>query len=219
MRHSLFGRVGAAILLVHAVSGCEKLGISKQTPLSDGAPPEQELLKIDYMSSADSGTPPRKLYTHVEEARTCGDFELAMRWNRPPNVEGGPFHRKLIYLSSGIPADLPERSEVFITATVEDGETLPSGSARWYLRMQDGTRVQAIETESFLQKQEQTAQDGKWVALVQPNKPQRILCAQGIYEGLIGKDPEQDKKIPLVSVLFAMDRPQAVAAKARKAHR
>ena len=212
-------KVGTAILLAHIAAGCDRLGFGRGAPGPDGAPAEEELRKIDYMSSANSGAPARKQYSHFEEAKTCGDFELAMRWNRPPNVEGGPFHRKMIYLTSGIPADLPAHIEVFITATIEEGETLPSGSARWYLRMPDGTLVQAIETSTFLEKQEQTAQDGKYVALVQPNQPRRVFCGQGIYEGITGKDPAQDKKIPLVSVLFAMDRPSHEAKPPRRSTR
>jgi hypothetical protein len=121
-------------------------------------------------------------------------------------VEGGPFRKKMIYLTSSFPADLPKDSEVFIAATIEKGETLSSGSAGWYLKMPDGTRVQALEMANFWEKQEQDSQEGKTVALHEPNKPGRALCAQAVYEGLSGKDPSEDKKIPLISVLYAMDR-------------
>jgi hypothetical protein len=189
------------------MSGCGQIGLGSQAPVADGAPSAQELQQIGYMSASDSGPKGRKLYAHYEEAKTCGDFELATRWNRPPNIEGGPFHQKMVYLSSGLPADLPKNTEVFIKATIDKGETLPSGSAGWMLKMQDGTVVQAIETANFWEKEEQAAQEGGGkVAIVRPEKPGRVLCAQGVYEGLAGKSSDAQQKVPLVSLMFAMDR-------------
>jgi hypothetical protein len=209
MRHNLSLPVGAIILLAGMTCACDRIGLGSKAPVPDGAPDQTELEKISYMSSANSGVKGRKLYSHYEEAKTCGDFELALRWNRPPNVEGGPFRKKMIYLTTGIPADLPKDSEVFITATIEKGETMPSGSAGWSLKMPDGSLVQAIETSNFWEKEEQAAQSaqpGGTVAIVKPEKPGRALCVQGVYEGAAGKAADQDKKIPLVSVMFAMDR-------------
>jgi hypothetical protein len=195
------------MVLVSLTCGCDQLGIGNKVPESDGAPSEQELQKISYMSSSDSQSQDRKLYGHYEEAKTCGDFELAMRWNRPPNVAGGVFHKKIVYLTSGMPADLPKDSEVFITGTIQKGTNLGSGALGWHLRMTDGTVVQAVEMQNFLAKQEQAAQDGKSVALQKPNKPGRTLCAQGVYQGSVGKDPDHPQQsIPLISILFAMDR-------------
>jgi hypothetical protein len=91
-------------------------------------------------------------------------------------------------------------------ARIERGQTLPSGSAAWFLRMADGTLLQAIESADYWEKQEQDSQEGKRVAVISPTKPGRAFCGRAVYQGLIGKDPDQDKKIPLVSVLFAMDR-------------
>jgi hypothetical protein len=199
-------KISVLIAVAALIAGCDQLGIGHKAAEPDGAPPEKELQRIRYMSSADSGPHGRRLYSHFEEAKTCGDFELAMRWNRPPGVEGGPFHQKMVYLTSTLPADLPKDSEVFVTARIERGQTLPSGSAGWYLRMRDGTLLQAVESANFWEKQEQDSQEGKIVALVDPNKPGRLLCGHAVYQGLIGKDPAQDKKIPLISVLFAMDR-------------
>lgn len=198
-------RVGALVLLAAATAGCDRLGLDQQGAVPDGAPDEQALQKIAYMSSADSGVKGRKVYTRLEEAKTCADLELAMRWNRPPGVASGPFHQKMVYLTGDVPADLPPKSEIFLRASIEDGQTLPSGAARWFLRMKDGTRVQAIEDAGFYEKQEQASQPGL-AALVEPNKPQRMFCGNGVYQGIAGKDPEQDKKIPLVALLFAMDR-------------
>jgi hypothetical protein len=199
---------GLALLALLAVvtAGCDKLGIGSQAPVADEAPTDQELKKISYLSSAGSGPNGRKLYTRFEEARSCGDFELAMRWNRPPGLEGGPFHQKMVYVRATLPADLPKNTEVFIRATIQEGETLRSGSARWYLRMQDGTLVEAVEDSGFMEKQEQAAQESQQTALVAPNKPGRAFCGHGIYQGVAGKDPTKDEKIPLVSVLYAMDR-------------
>jgi hypothetical protein len=199
-------RIGAAILLGLATAGCDKLGLGKQAAVPDEAPTPQQLRKIAYMASADSGPEGRKAYTQLEQAKTCGDFELAMRWNRPPGVAGGPFNQKMVFLQSTLPADLPKNTEVFIHATIEEGEALPSGSVRWFLRMQDGTLVEAVEDAGFAEKQAQAGQESKQAALVEPERPHRAFCAHGIYQGVAGKDPAKDSKIPLVSVLFAMDR-------------
>jgi hypothetical protein len=209
MRRNLTFRVGTVILLANLAGGCDKLGIGNEAPVADGAPAEQDLQKISYMSAADAGPKGRKLYSRFEEAKTCGDFELAMRWNRPPNIETGPFKKKMVYLTAGIPADLPKDSEVFITGKIEIWDPLTAGGAGWHLRMQDGTAAQAIETVNFWEKQEQDSQDSqdkKRVAFLKPNKPGRAFCGQAVYQGLAGKDPGQDKPIPLFSVLFAMDR-------------
>jgi hypothetical protein len=216
MRIRQWRQVSALVVLAAVTAGCDKLGIDSQGPVADEAPTEQDLAKIQYMSSADSGPNGRKLYTRFEEAKTCGDFELAMRWNRPPGVEGGPFHQKMVYLKSSLPADLPKNTEVFVRATIEEGETLSSGSARWYLRMQDNTLIEAVEDAGFMEKQEQAAQESKQTALVEPNKPHRAFCGHGIYQGVAGKDPTKDEKIPLVSVLYAMDRSSDEASAGRK---
>jgi len=173
----------------------------------DGAPSEQELQKISYMSSAAVKDQGRKRYSHYEEAKTCGDFELAMRWNRPPNVAGGVFQQKILYLTSTVPGDLPKDSEVFVTGTIERGDTLSAGALAWHLRMRDGTVVQAVEMQNYVQKEEQAPQDGKAVALQKPNKPGRAFCGHGVYQGVLGRDPlDSQKQIPLISMLFAMDR-------------
>jgi hypothetical protein len=206
MTHSAV-RIAPALVLASLTCGCDQAGLGNKAPEPDGAPAEQELQKISYMSSSGPQTKGRKLYSHYEEAKTCGDFELALRWNRPPNVAGGVFNKKIVYLTSGIPDDLPKDSEVFITGTIEQGKSLGSGTLGWQLRMRDGTVAQAIEMQNFLEKQEQAAQDGKWVALERPNKPGRAFCGQGVYQGVMGKDPDHpEKPIPLVSILFAMDR-------------
>jgi hypothetical protein len=200
-------QIGAVIILV-ALAGCDRLkGLGNATAdAPDGAPGEQELSKINYMTADNSGVKGRRIFTHLEEAKTCGDLELAMRWNRPPNVAGGPFHQKMVYVTDRIPADLPQKSEVFISGRIEKWATLQSGGAGWMLRMKDGTPLQAIEQTNFWEKQEQESQSGKVVALVKPNEPGRILCGQGVYEGMAGRDIDQDKKIPLFSTLYVIDR-------------
>ena len=188
-------------------AGCDKLGIGHHEQGPDEAPTAKQLQKIAYLSSDNSGPGGRKVYTHFEQARTCGDFELAMRWNRPPGVEGGPFHQKMVYLDATLPADLAKNTEVFIHGTIDEGEILPSGSARWYIRMKDGTPVEAIEGSGYMEKQAQAAQENtRQTALVNPETPHRAICVHGIYQGVTGKDPKKDAQIPLVSVLYAMDR-------------
>jgi hypothetical protein len=207
MTDSLPLKIVPALVLASLTCGCDQLGLGNKAAGSDGAPAEQELQKISYMSASGPETKGRKLYSHYEEARTCGDFELALRWNRPPNVAGGVLNQKIVYLTSGFPGDLAKDSEVFIIGTIEQGKSLGSGAQGWQLRMRDGTVVQAIEMQNFLEKQEVAAQDQKSVALEKPNKPGRVFCGQGVYQGVAGKDPDHpEKPIPLVSVLFAMDR-------------
>jgi hypothetical protein len=206
MRLSNSSRVGLVILMTNVMPGCDKLGMGNETPVADGAPAEQQLQQISYMSASDSGSKGRKVYDHLGEARTCSDFELAMRWNRPPNVEGGAFHKKLVYLNTQFPEDLPKETEVLITARIERAAALPSGGAVWLLRMKDGSVVQAAESADFWEKQELDSQQGKVVALDRPTKPGRAFCGQGVYQGLVGKDPKQNANTPLVSMLFSMDR-------------
>jgi hypothetical protein len=207
MTDSLPLKIVPALFLASLTCGCDQLGLGNKAPESDGAPAEQDLQKISYMSSSGSETKGRKLYSHYEEARTCGDFELALRWNRPPNVAGGILNKKIVYLTSGVPGDLAKDSEVFIIGTIEQGKSLGSGAQGWQVRMRDGTVVQAIEMQNFLEKEEEAAQDRKSVALEKPNKPGRVFCGEGVYQGVAGKDPgHPEKPIPLVSILFAMDR-------------
>lgn len=210
MRQTRLWLLGPAILLAVVGAGCdrlsERLGIGGGAPEPDGAPTEQELTRISYLSSSQAGPKGRKVYGQLDQAKTCGDLELATRWNRPPHVAGGPFHQKVVYLSSGVPADLPKDSEVFIVGRIESGNALSSGGQVWFLRLPDGTRVEAIEMANFWEKQAMAAQDSKVTAIVKPNKPGRVFCGQGVYQGVAGQEPGEDTKVPLVSVMFAMDR-------------
>jgi hypothetical protein len=195
------------LLLANMTAGCDKLGSGGQTAaMDDGAPDEQQLRKISYMTSDNTGPKGRKNYSHLSEARNCGDFELAMRWNRPPNVAGGPFQKKLVYLTRQLPSDLPKDTEVFITARIERGEMLPAGGAGWVLRMRDGSHLQAVETTNFWEKQEQDSQQTKAAAIVKPMKPGRAFCGHGVYQGKVSKQAGQEATVPLVSLLFSMDR-------------
>jgi hypothetical protein len=186
--------------------GCDKVELNRTPQQSTQRPSPQQLETIGYMSQATVGPDGRKVFDHLEQARSCRDLELAMRWNRPPDIEGGPFNKKMVYVSSSIPADLPKQSEVFISGTIERGETLSSGSSGWSLKMNDGFEVQAIEPVEYWQKQEQIQQDGGGAALVKSYTPGRVFCAYGVYQGVIGKAMEHGQNVPLVSVLFAMDR-------------
>jgi hypothetical protein len=207
MTHTLAMRMAAAVLLAGLACGCDRFGMGNKVAEPDGAPSEQELQKISYMSSSDVKDQGRKRYSHYEEAKTCGDFELAMRWNRPPNVAGGAFHQKMVYLTSAVPGDLPKDAEVFVAGTIEKANNLTSGALGWQVRLRDGTQVLAVETQNFLEKQQQLAQDGKWVALQKPDTAGRAFCGQGVYQGMGGKDSnDPQQQIPLISILFGMDR-------------
>jgi len=64
-----------------------------------------------------------------------------------------------------------------------------------------------IEPAEYWEKQQQAQQDaGAAAAIVKPATPGRKLCVHGIYQGLIGKSPTQQGNVPLVTVLFALDR-------------
>jgi hypothetical protein len=207
MRHLLLLWQMSAIALLAGLSGCDQLSMAKKAVGPAEVPSDADLQKISYMSSVNTGPQGRKTYNRLEEAKTCGHLETAMRWNRPPNVAGGPFSKQMIYLTDTVPADLPNDSEVFIVASIEKGDPLVAGGEAWLLKMRDGSVVQAAEMANFIEKQEQDTQGSKLVALDKPNKPGRIFCGQAVYQGRKGKDPMQDdKKIPLFSMLYAADR-------------
>jgi hypothetical protein len=207
MSNHLIWRLGAILLLTGLSTGCDQLGMGKETtPQQPEVPAASELQKIGYLPS-EAGPNGRKLYNQFAKAKSCGDFELAMRWNRPPNIAGGPFGKKMAYLGAASPANLPDDSEVFLRATIVKGAELVGGGQSWYLRMQDGTVVQAVEITDYLQKQEEDTQGDRLGALNQPNKPGRVFCGHGIYKGIQGKGPDEaDKKVPLFSMLYALDR-------------
>jgi hypothetical protein len=198
--------VGAALVLV-SLGGCDKLGLAKSAVGPPEVPSDADLQKISYMSSSNTGPQGRKQYDHLEQAKSCGHLEIAMRWNRPPNVMGGPFSKQLVYLTDTVPADLPKDTEVFLVAHIEKGDPLVAGGEAWILKMKDGGLVQAAEMQDYMAKQDQDTAGSKVTALDKPNVSGRAFCGRGVYQGLNGKDPSQaDKKIALVSMLYAMDR-------------
>src|SRR6185312_4962539 len=106
----------AAVLL----TGCskvgvwlDKLGLSNQPQHSAELPSSRELKRIGYMSRA-KGPDGRPVFDHLEQAKSCHDLEIAMRWNRPADVKSGPFNDKMVYLSGRTLANLPKNSEVFL---------------------------------------------------------------------------------------------------------
>jgi len=206
MRHYWVSRLEAVLLLTGLSAGCDQLGTGKSTPQEPEVPSVHELRKIGYLP-AETDPKGRKVYNQLAKAKSCGDFELAMRWNRPPNIAGGPFGKKMAYLGVASPAELPRDSEVFLTGTIVRGASLVGGGQSWYLRTKDGTVVQAVEMADYLQKQEQDTLGDRLGALNQPDKPGRVLCGHGFYKGALGKDPENaDKKVPLFSMLYTLDR-------------
>lgn len=194
------------LLLATGLAGCDKLHLGSQPPSSSTRlPSARDLERIGYMSKS-AGPDGRPIFDQLGQARSCRDLELAMRWNRPPDVKGGPFNEKMVYLTSDIPADLPKQSEVFIVGTIEHGQLLPSGAWGWSLRMMGGSEVQAIEAAEYWQKQEQELQEGGRAASAKPYARGRKLCAHGIYQGATGRSLSGTGQVPLVSVLFSIDR-------------
>ncbi|HVS76277.1 MAG TPA: hypothetical protein VHE11_05035, partial [Steroidobacteraceae bacterium] len=147
--HRLIARSAATALLLAALpAGCAKLGLGGGQSHSAELPTARQLKLIHYMSQA-PGPNGRRVFDHLEQARSCRDFEIAMRWDRPPDVKGGPFDDKMVYISSRVPADLPKNSEVFISGRIEQGQSLPSGGSVWSVRLKDGGEVQAVETPQY----------------------------------------------------------------------
>jgi len=203
MKYTTSSKVGAFLLLA-GLAGCDQA--SKVTGPPE-VPSDADLKKISYMTTADSAQG-RKTYTQLWEAKTCADLETAMRWNRPPNVVGGSFGKRMVYVTNTVPADLKDESEVFLSASIEKGDPLVAGGEVWLLKMQDGSLVQAAETADFIAKQEaQTAGNSNQSSLTKPNRPGRAFCGHAVFQGVRGKDPmQEEKKIPLFSMLYAMDR-------------
>lgn len=204
MRRLVVQCATAATLAV-LLTGCSKLGLGGESPQSKQLPTAHELREIRYMSQA-KGQDGRPYYDHLDQAKSCHDLEIAMRWNRPPDIKSGPFNQKMVYVTSGMPAGLPKNAEVFITGVIKAGRSLPSGGSVWSLRLKDGSEVQAVETPAYAEKQEEAQQAGGHATMLHPYTPRRLLCAYGIYQGDIGMALSQKGHVPLVSVLFAMDR-------------
>lgn len=205
MRNRIVRSVATALLLATLLTGCSKLGLGGQPQRSKQLPTAKELKAISYMSQA-SGPDGQKIYDHPEQAKSCHDLEIAMRWNRPPDVKRGPFNQKMTYISSGVPAGLAKNSEVFVTGVIKAGQSTSAGGSVWWLKLKDGGQIQAIESAEYSEKQEEAQQGGGHATMVHPYTPGRLLCAYGVYQGNIGMALDQHGHVPLVSVLFAMDR-------------
>jgi hypothetical protein len=212
MRNLIVRSAAAALALAILPAACnklslEKLGLSSQPAQSKELPTARQLKTIAYMSQAKDGANGRLVYDHLEQAKSCRDLGIAMRWNRPPDIKAGPFNQKMTYISSGVPADLSKTSEVFLTGKIKAGQSMPSGGSVWALTLPDGSELQAIETPEYSEKQEEAQQQaGAPQTMSHPYTPGRLLCAYGVYQGDIGMALGKPQHVPLVSVLFAMDR-------------
>lgn len=204
--HKLIIRTAATALLLPALAaGCSKLGLGGAQPGSKELPTARQLRLIHYMSQA-PGADGRRMFNHLAQAKSCRDFEIAMRWNRPPDMRGGPFDKKMIYVTSSVPKDLEKDSEVFISGEIKQGQSMPSGGSVWSLRLRDGAEVQAVETAEYSEKQDEAQQAGGHATMIHPYTHGRVLCAYGIYQGNTGTPLKGPGHVPLVSILFAMDR-------------
>ena len=205
MRNLVLRCAGTALVLMALVSGCNKLGLGSHQGPSKQLPTPQQLKGIAYMSQA-PGAQGRQLYDHLEQAKSCHDLEIAMRWNRPPDIKSGPFNQKMTYVASDLPANLSKSAEVFVTGVIKAGQSMASGGSVWSLRLQDGSEVQAVEAPEYTEKQEESQQAGGHATMMHPYTAGRLLCAYGVYQGNIGMALDQHGHVPLVSVIFAMDR-------------
>ena len=205
MRSLIARSAGTALLLAASLAGCDKLGLGSGPTQSKQLPTAQQLKTIAYMSQA-PGPDGRQLYDHLEQAKSCHDLEIALRWNRPPDVKGGPFNQRMVYVSSDLPANLSKNSEVFVTGAIKAGQTMSSGGSVWSLKLKDGSEVQAVESAQYTAKEEESQQGGGLAEMLHPYTPGRLLCAYGVYQGNIGTALDQHARVPMVSVIFAMDR-------------
>jgi hypothetical protein len=205
MRNLIVRTAGTGLLLAAVLAGCGKLQFGGETQHSTQLPTPKQLKAIRYMSRA-QGPGGRRVFDHLEQAKSCHDLEIAMRWNRPPDIKAGPFNDKMVYVSAGVPAGLPKNSEVFVSGVVKAGRSLPSGGSIWSLKLQDGSELQAIETPEYYEKQAEAQQSGGRATMLHPYTPGRTLCAYGVYQGNIGLAMDNHGHVPLVSLFFAMDR-------------
>lgn len=205
MRNLIVRTTGTGLLLAALLASCGKLHLGGEPQHSTQLPTPKQLKEIHYMSQT-QGPGGRRVFDHLEQARSCHDLEIAMRWNRPPDIKTGPFNDKLVYVSSAVPADLPKNTEVFVTGVVKAGRSLPSGGSIWSLKLRDGSELQAIETPEYYEKQAEAQQSGGHASMLHPYTPGRTLCAYGVYQGNIGLAMEGHGHVPLLSLFFAMDR-------------
>lgn len=207
MRNLILRSTGTALLgLATLLTGCSKLGLGHEKTQSTELPTAKQLKSIAYMSQA-PGPDGRRAYDHLEQAKSCHDLEIAMRWNRPPDIKAGPFDEKMTYVAAGIPAGLSKNAEVFLTGVIKAGQTMASGGSVWSLKLKDGSEVQAVEAPEYTEKQEEEQQSGGHATMLHPYTPGRLLCAYGVYQGKIGMPLNpKDGHVPLISILFAMDR-------------
>lgn len=211
MRSLIVRSAGVILALAALLAGCDKLSLAKlglggEPAQSKELPSARELKSIAYMTQSKAAPGARATYNHLEQARSCHDLQIAMRWNRPPDIKAGPFDQKMTYIAAGMPPSLAKTSEVFVTGVIAAGQALPSGGSVWWLKLRDGGELQAIETPEYTEKQEEAQQSGGHATMVHPFTPGRLLCAYGIYQGDIGMAQGEPRHVPLVSVLFAMDR-------------
>jgi hypothetical protein len=212
MRSLIVRAAGATVLSATLLAGCnkvglwlDKLGLSNEPQHSAALPSSKELKRIHYMSQS-AGPGGRQLFDHLEQARSCHDLEIAMRWNRPSDVKSGPFNDKMVYLSAQTLTNLPKNSEVFLTGVIKAGRALPSGGSIWSLKLKDDSEIQAIETPEYAEKQAVAQQAGGPATIVHPYTPGRTICGNGVYQGNIGIGLDPHQHVPLVSILFTMDR-------------
>jgi hypothetical protein len=213
MRRLIVKSATVALALAILLAGCnklslDKLGLGSEPAQSKELPTPRQLKTIAYMSQAKEGGPDgRLIYDHLEQAKSCHDLEIAMRWNRPPDIKAGPFSEKMTYVSAGVPADQSKTSEVFLTGKIKAGQSMPSGGSVWALTLADGSELQAVESPEYSEKQEEAQQQaGAPQTMSHPYTPGRLLCVYGVYQGDIGTALGKPQHVPLVSVLFAMDR-------------
>ena len=212
MRNLIVKSTAAVLALAILPAACnklslDKLGLGGQSAQSKELPTPRQLKTIAYMSQAKGGQDNRLVYDHIEQAKSCHDLDIAMRWNRPPDIKAGPFDQEMTYISAGVPADLSKASEVFLTGKIKAGQSLASGGSVWSLTLPDGSELQAIETPEYSEKQEEAQQQaGAPQTMSHPYTPGRLLCVYGVYQGDIGMALGKQAHVPLVSVLFAMDR-------------
>ena len=205
MRNLVARCAGLGLLATMGVAGCSKLGLGGKPAPSHELPSAAQLKTIHYMTQT-AGPDGRPVYVHLSQAKSCRDLQIALRWDRPPDVRGGPFDDKMIYVTGPLPSGLATNSEVFVSGAIEQGQSLPSGGSVWAVRLKGGGELQAVETAQYAATQEEAQQSGGAAGMVHPYVHGRMFCGYGVYQGDKGLALNGHGRVPLVSILFAMDR-------------
>ncbi len=108
--------------------------------------------RLNYMSMIKNMSPP---ILAPEDAKSCSDYEAALRWNnddmgrwyRAHRDSSGPIPEspKTKYLTDSVPADLLTNDQIVVSGKIVDsGTNSATNAAMWLLQLKDNSLVAAI---------------------------------------------------------------------------